>query len=373
LDDYTCVADDPPPGDGGSGSGGGTGGGSGGVPGGGSGDGTGGGGSGGGTGTDPATCGSIACESTVFAMSGKIGDVLTAINTTRSIELAGILDTAKKSDAKSAIIAALGQQAVDYIFDLISKEATQVAQNTDLLSKLQDLTGEIKGIEGKQDIFSDQFANKLDALTNKIDPILQKQDIANGNLDLIKNDLDQSLIKQDMEKSTLDELLSKEAEGVDKLDLIKNKLDEQKPDLDKLSWLEKLGKLDLLGDILDGITSIPDLISNLPNLVADIANKLAQLPDAIKQKLDFCADHPDWLFCPAQPPEIDPQTLDTRDISVTVSPMISDAGLCPADRVATLSSGQQLRFSFDYICQLASAHVLVKQCKRLPAPKKAVF
>ncbi len=360
VDPWTCAIDDaPPPGDGsgdpppGDGSGNPPPDGSGSGSGDGTGDGTGstGDGTGSGSGT-PTTCGSLACESTMLAMSGKIGDVLAAINTTRSIELAGILDTSKKMDAKTAVIAAIAQQALDYVMDLIVKETTQIAQNSDLLAKTDSLVNEIKGISNKQDLFSDKFSQKMDAMANKFDQITAKQTETNTKLDDLATKASESLQKQDTTNTKLDGIKDELGTSNTKLESLKDgvgqtntklgelkdgvgqgntKLGDISSKLDNLSWLEKLGKFDALGDWFLGVI------------------------DAIKDAADVCTNHPDWLICPATPPEIDPQDLGTKEITTNVSPVISAEGSCPADRVVHLSStGQDIHFSYSLICDFVS-------------------
>jgi len=298
----------------------------------------------------------------MLAMSDKIGDVLAAINTTRSIELAGILDTSKKMDAKTAVIAAIAQQALDYVMDLIVKETTQIAQNSDLLAKTDSLVNEIKGLSNKQDLFSDKFSQKMDAMANKFDQITAKQTETNTKLDDLATKASESLQKQDTTNARLESLDNKSTSNLEKLENLKTKADQTNSKLsdintklEKLTWLEKLGKLDLLGDLLNLGLDMFDRFQGVPDLIAAIPAGLEKLSKEITDKLDYCADHPEWLFCPAGDlPDITPATLPTHDTPVNPQPLASAAGECPPDYTFTLH-GYSFSFTFRYFCDLASA------------------
>ncbi|ASF48431.1 hypothetical protein CEK71_21540 [Methylovulum psychrotolerans] len=326
-------------------------------------------GTGTGTGTDPGTgtggtqeptqCGSLACDATLQAMSAQLISILGAVNTTRSNELAGILSAAKTANGnglstliKVGTIAADVFEAVSYLSNIYSK----LGQSQIDLSAMRDSLSTVKDLMSQMNGKFDVQKQQIDDMLSKLDQQLGKQEAANGKLDDIKDKLDDLRQKGQDGNDKLDDLRRKHDDTNGKLDDIKGKLDRGNSTWDAI--LEWVTRLSVLSDILDWLKGFSIDLTPITNLL-----------DAILNKLDFCADHPDWLFCPSDLPDVDAVDLDTKPIDADFSPRVTGSGSCPADVPIALSFGTY-SLSFAYICDLAdSLYYLVLALSYLAAAR----
>ncbi|GAB6140863.1 hypothetical protein JCM14076_15920 [Methylosoma difficile] len=216
--------------------------------------------------------------------------------------------------------------------------------NTNLVGikdAVNNLNTELKTIQTKQDQFSGQFdarmneqrqyIDQLETITSdissKLSQSLDKQDFTNLQLDYIRENvftLNQTAVEQ--LKAAQD--TNEELRGVyNQIVTTNSKLEAIDSDFAKVdttnNWLQ----------------SIYDSIQNFSLPTAD----------------SFCQSSGLWFCSNPNPPAIEPQELETKNIEdMDISPKVSSSGSCPADITVSITSGNSLTFSFQPICDFAS-------------------
>ena len=329
------------------------------------------------------SCGSLNCEATQLSIKTSLSNILLAINNTRSNELKSILD---KTASSSISLGTLVNRTVGLVALI------------DVLGKASDLINKVYGDGGimpkmADDIFKIREAmddisgagGHFEQVKQKLDKLLEE----NGYLDTIAKKTGDIADKLPLDRSKWDAL--------DELTHIKNKLPDSKDKWDKLDGLDKLDGISK--DLSDGDDSIKSTSKRAKEILDDIKKTLDDVfPDDFKfgdncfefgdcfDKLclengildrlstaidiynslfgsdgigdltfGLCDSYPDLLFCPSEPPELDPEDLETSEQDADIQPLINGFGSCPQDYSVTLSSGLRLDFSFSLFCELAQS------------------